>query len=160
MQIINLILLTLHNLTRWLVLIFALVVIIRAFVGWFGKKTYQDQDRRFLMMYVSTLDLQILIGIILFFTKGWGGVMINGGAEVMRNSALRFFAVEHWLLMLIAVIVAHIGSSQAKKAVDSVKKYRRTAIWIGISLILVLASIPWPGMAAARPLFRLFGLDF
>ena len=48
MQTVNLILLTLHNLTRWLVLILALLVIIRAFTGWIGKKTYQDQDRRFL----------------------------------------------------------------------------------------------------------------
>jgi hypothetical protein len=160
MQTVNLILLTLHNLTRWLVLIFALLVLIRAFSGWFEKKTYQDQDRRFLMIYTSVFDLQILIGIILFFTKGWGGVMINGGSEVMSNSALRFFAVEHWVLMLLAVIVAHIGSSQAKKVGESLKKYRRTAIWIGLSIILVLAAIPWPGMAAGRPLFRLFGLDF
>lgn len=158
MQTVNLILLTLHNLTRWLVLILAVLVIIRAFTGWLGKKTYQDQDRRFLMMYTGIFDVQILLGITLFFTKGWGGVMINGGAEVMSNSALRFFAVEHWVLMLLAVIVAHVGSSQAKKVVDSVKKYRRTAIWIAISLVLVLASIPWPGMAAGRPLFRLFGI--
>ena len=102
------------------------------------------------MMYTSIFDLQILFGVILFFTKGWGGVMTNGGSAVMSNSALRFFAVEHWVLMLLAVIVAHIGSSQAKKVGNSVKNYRRTAIWISLSIILVLAAntMAWNGCRA------------
>ncbi len=37
MQTVNLILLTLHNLTRWLVLILALLVIIRAF-SWLDRQ--------------------------------------------------------------------------------------------------------------------------
>ena len=96
----------------------------------------------------------------LFFTRNWGSILMNAPGEVMKTTALRFFAVEHWMIMIVAAIIIHIGSAQVKKTSESLKKYKRAAIWFTISLILMLAAIPWPGMAAARPLFRLFGLVF
>ncbi|PKO12041.1 MAG: hypothetical protein CVU39_26225 [Chloroflexi bacterium HGW-Chloroflexi-10] len=160
METLNLILLTLHNITRWALLILALLVIVRAFRGWFSKTAYQDQDRKFTVMYSGIFDLQILLGIILFFTKGWGNALMSGDSSVMSTAAVRFFAVEHWTIMLLAAILVHVGSAQVKKAAEDVKKYRRAAIWFTISLLMVLAAIPWPGMESARPLLRLFGLTF
>lgn len=159
MEFLNQLLLTLHNLTRWIFVIIAIVVLLQAFQGWFGKKAYSDKNRKLAVMYTGIFDLQILFGLILFFSKGWGTVLMNGGGDVMSTAAVRFFIVEHWMIMLLAAILAHIGSSQVKKATTDLQKFRRTAIWFGISFILVLAAIPWPGMAAGRPLLRLFGIS-
>lgn len=160
MEILNQILLSLHNIFRWVVLVGGIVLVVRSFLGWSRKSEYQSRDKKITMAYAGVFDLQILLGIILFFTKGWGSVLMNAPGEVMKTTALRFFAVEHWTIMILAAIVVHIGSAQVKKAGESLKKYKRAAIWFTISLILLLAAIPWPGMAAARPLFRLFGLVF
>ncbi len=160
MDTLNQILLSLHNIFRWIVLIIGIVLVVRSFLGWSGKKEYQSQDKKMTQAYAGIFDLQILLGIILFFTRNWGSILINDPGEVMKTSALRFFAVEHWLLMIVAAIIIHIGSAQIKKTGESLKKYKRAAIWFTISLILILAAIPWPGMAAARPLFRFFGLVF
>ena len=65
METLNLILLTLHNITRWAVLILAIIVIVRAFRGWFGKREYESQDKKFASIYTGIFDLQILIGVIL-----------------------------------------------------------------------------------------------
>ena len=160
METINLILLSLHNILRWVVLVLGVVVIVRSVLGWTKKRDYLDRDRKLTISFSGVYDLQILLGIILYFTKGWGGVLMNAPADVMKTAALRFFAVEHWTLMIVAAVLIHIGSSQIKKATESIKKYKRATIWFTIAMLLTLASIPWPGMASARPLFRFFGVDF
>lgn len=158
MLFFNQLILTLHNLTRWVFLIVAVIFLVQALSGWLGKKPYNDSNRKMMSMFTGIFDLQILLGLILFFSKGWGNVLMNGGSQAMTTAAVRFFIAEHWMIMLLAVIIAHIGSSQVKKAETDLSKFRRSAIWFGISLVLVLAAIPWPGMAAGRPLLRLFGI--
>jgi uncharacterized membrane protein len=160
MTFIYQLLLTLHNITRWFVLILAVIVLVQSLAGWLGKKTYTEQNRKLAGAYAGIFDLQILLGLILYFAAGWGTVFINGGEQVMSTPAVRFFAVEHWMIMLLAAIVIHIGGSRVKKSDLSQKKFRTAFIFYGISILLVLAAIPWPGMAAARPLLRIFGLTF
>jgi len=160
METLNLIFLSLHNVTRWIVLVLGIVLIVRSFLGWMKKWEYQERDRKLTPFFSGVYDLQILLGIILFFSKGWGGVLMNAPADVMKTAGLRFFAVEHWMLMIVSAALIHIGSAQVKKATESTKKYKRAAIWFTIALLLTLASIPWPGMSAARPLFRFFGVEF
>lgn len=159
MKIINLTLLTLHNLNRWAVLVLAVIVIVRSFRGWFSKKINQSSDKKLSSAFAGVFDLQVLLGVILFFTKGWENALINGGASVMSTPSVRFFAVEHWSIMFVALVLAHIGSSQIKKASGTGKQYLWAAIWFTLSLLLVLAAIPWPGTAAGRPLLRIFGFS-
>jgi len=75
MSTLDLILQTLHNLTRWVVIILAVIALARAFSGWLGKKTYTSADARSGSLYAGLFDLQLLLGVILFFTKGWFGVL-------------------------------------------------------------------------------------
>ena len=61
----------------------------------------------------------------------------------MAISELRFFAVEHSLIMLIAIIIITIGSFKAKRVEDERKKYKTQMVYFTIGLILILAGIPW-----------------
>lgn len=160
METLNLIFLSAHNVIRWIVLILGIVLIVRSFLGWFKKWDYQERDKQLTSFFAGVFDMQILIGLILFVTKGWVGQLMNSAGEVMKTSFLRFFAVEHWVLMIVAAALIHIGSAKIKKSSDSMNKYKNAAIWFTIAMILTLASIPWPGMAAGRPLLRFFGLVF
>lgn len=160
METLNSILLTGHNIIRWIVLVLGIVLVVRSFLGWFKKWEYQERDKQLTPFFSGVFDLQILIGLILYFTKGWASVLMNSASDVMKTTSLRFFAMEHWLLMIVAAVLIHIGSARIKKSSESLKKYKNAAIWFSIAIILTLASIPWPGMAAARPIFRLFGLSF
>jgi uncharacterized membrane protein len=104
--------------------------------------------------------VQLLLGLILYIFlspttanafKNFGGAMADG--------YMRFYAVEHIAIMLIAVVLFHVGSAMVKKATEAVKKHRRAAIWYTITILLILASIPWPFYSYGRPLLRLFGLS-
>jgi hypothetical protein len=153
-------LLTLHNVARWLVIIFALIAIIRAFSGWFGRKDWTGGDNRAGLLYTIIMDVQLLLGVILYV---WPGIYTNmflaDPAGAMANHLVRFYAVEHFIMMVLAVILAHVGRAVSKRAPEAVRKHRRAAIWYTLSLLVVLASIPWPFMAnIGRPWLRLFGL--
>lgn len=144
----------LHSIMRWLVLIFGLFAIIRALTGLSFKRGWMSMDNRAGLLFTSVMDLQLLLGVILyFFLSPLTTAALRNFAGAMANPEMRFFAVEHITLMIIAVVVAHVGRSLAKRAPTAPQKHRRTAIWFAISLLIVLAAIPWPGMAAyARPL--------
>ena len=153
--------LTLHNITRWLVLILAVIAIARSFSGLSGKKKWSAADDRAGMLFTMLLDIQLLLGLILYFflSPTTTGALSNFGAA-MGAALVRYFAVEHSLGMLVAVVVAHLGRSASRRAHSDRNKFRRAAIWFTLALVIILVSIPWPFMAAGRPWFRLGGMTF
>ncbi len=158
MDIFTVVLLTLHNLTRWAVVVFGVLAIVRGFSGWLGKKPWKKLDNQMGLWYNNLFDIQLLLGIVLFFSRGWQSALLNFGA-VAGTSSVRFFAMEHWLLMLIGLVLAHVGRVQSKKAHSDVAKHKRAALWFLASFVLLLVAIPWPFMAGyGRPLLRFFGL--
>lgn len=130
------ILIALHNLTRWLVLIFAVFALFRAYAGWLGKKPYVELDRKAGVFFGAAMDTQMLLGIILWIFGAWG-------LKVLGTNNSQFFSVEHSLTMVLAVVVSHVGSIMAKKAADALQKHRAAAIWFTISVLLVISAIPW-----------------
>jgi hypothetical protein len=151
--------LSLHNVTRWFVLIFGLIAVGRAFWGLAGKKDWQKADTMAGQMFGGMIDLQVLLGLVLYiFFSPFTKILINNFGTAMQNGATRFFGLEHILMMIIALVLAHIGSVAVKKAASGSFKFKRAAIWYTITLLIILAMIPWPFMSYGRPLLRLFGL--
>ena len=70
--------------------------------------------------------------------------------DSMSVYELRFFAVEHTSIMLLAIILITIGSFKSKRIDDERKKYKTQIIYFTIGLVLILVSIPWN----LSPLFR------
>ncbi|MBN1218415.1 MAG: hypothetical protein JXM69_05780 [Anaerolineae bacterium] len=140
-----------HSMIRWIVLVSGLIAVFLAFAGWFGKNDWIKTNDRLGAVYVVFLDLNVLLGLILylFLSPITQAAFSNFGAA-MGDSLLRFFAVEHIFGMLVALVLAHVGRALSKKATETVKKHRATAIWYTLSLLVILATIPWD-----RPFLRL-----
>jgi putative Ca2+/H+ antiporter (TMEM165/GDT1 family) len=141
-----------HNVVRWIVVILGSVAVIRAFWGWFGKKEWTLSERKIGILFTSAIDVQLLLGIILYFVVSeWGlkTILNQGMSFVMSDSTYRFFAIEHAFLMILGVIFAHLGSMLPKKVDDSQSKFKSAAIWFMLALVVIFAGIPW----ATRPLF-------
>ena len=133
-----------HNMFRWLVLISLIITIIFAFLGWFGKKSWTKRDHISGLILNIFMDIQFVVGLILYFfvspvTKA---AFADFGAA-MKNADLRFYAVEHFAMMLIAVVLVHIGRAKAKKAKIDRNKFKTAFIFFAIALVVMLAAIPW-----------------
>lgn len=136
--------LAVHNILRWIVLVLLVVALVRAFWGWFGGREWSSTDQKVGMFSTVSLDIQLLLGLILYFIfSPITTSAFSNFSGAMANSDLRFFVLEHFLMMVLAVIFAHIGSATAKRADSAMKKHRRAAIWFSLSLIAILVGMPW-----------------
>jgi hypothetical protein len=148
------IVLLLHSWLRWPALIAGIVATGAAFnsrpIG--AEKTAAD---RWGAIFVGLLDLQMLLGLLLYFVLSptTAAIRADFGAA-MGDPVARFWAVEHLTLMVAAVVVAHVGRVLARKARTPGSKRARMLACFGLATLAIVAAIPWPGMRAGRPLFR------
>lgn len=141
-----------HNILRWVVLLGGLLAVGKAVAGWLGKKEWTPVDSQFGLIFTIGMDTQLLLGLLLYFVLSpiTTHAFTDFGAA-MADSEVRFFAVEHIAVMLVAVVLAHVGRARTKKMADAVGKHRVAAIFFTLALLAVLAGTPW-----MRPLFRGF----
>ena len=129
----------LHSVNRWIILVLLLLTIVTAFQGWFGKKTYTEGDRKKALFTLIFSHIQLILGLGLYFISPF---VKNGGG--MKDSLWRFYAVEHFAMMVIAIILITIGYAVAKRKTTDLSKFKTTAIYYVIALLIILAAIPWP----------------
>lgn len=133
-----------HSWLRWIILLLGIIAIVKAYIGWLGKKPYTKGDNGISAAFMGSLHLNLLVGLILyFFLSPYVESAFNDFGAAMKNKDLRFWAVEHSLINIIAIVVAQVGRSKAKKAVDTIQKHKLTAIFYTIAFILLLSRIPW-----------------
>lgn len=138
------IVLNLHSILRWVILLLALLIIVRAANGLSFKRGYTQADSKMNMWFTSAIDTQVLLGIILYFTSSLTTKALQDFGSAMGSPVQRFFAVEHVLGMVVAMIAAHIGRAMIKKGADARAKHRRTILWVAITIVIILIAIPWP----------------
>jgi hypothetical protein len=149
--------LMIHSLVRWVVLVLALVAVARAIAGLSGRRDWLNADQSIGAWFTGSLDLQMLLGLVLYiFLSPFTHEAFGDFGAAMRNPPLRFFAVEHLTGMIIAVALAHIGRARTKKLSEPAQRHKAALIFYALALVVMLGSIPWPGMPAGRPYFRGF----
>lgn len=150
--------LAIHSLLRWAVLLFGLWAVLSALSAVLSKREYRSSDNKINLFFMISCDIQLLMGLILYFTGMWFEKLKTGMGDVMKDPAERFFAVEHALMMIIAWLIVHVGRTMVKRADTDGQKHKRTLIYFGIALVIILAMIPWPFRqpGIARQLFPQF----
>lgn len=147
-------LLILHSWSRWFVLIFGLIAVYRAYVGWSGRRPFVSADNGMSAAFSGFMWLQVLIGLGLYFGLSPWGLNAMKQAGAMKDPTARFFGMEHALMMIIAAALAQVGRIAVKKAGDDTLKHKKAFLYFGIALLLVLLMIPWGIWNPARPAFR------
>ena len=83
----------------------------------FGKRDWSRDRSQALSFYSIGLDIQLLLGLLLYFVVSplMASIRADFGAA-MSDSNLRFFAVEHISLMMLAVVLGHVAVVMARRA--------------------------------------------
>jgi hypothetical protein len=146
--------LTLHSWIRWIALVAGVGATFAALRGRVqGGSSVAD---RWAMVTMMALDVQMLIGLILYFGLSPNmQEILNHFGESMRRADTRFWAVEHITAMIGAVVLSHVGRVLARKAATPAAKRTRLLVTFGLATVLMLLGMPWPGRPGGRPLFRL-----
>ena len=124
-----------HSGLRWVVLLLIIINVFNAIGGLGGGKVFSSGDKKLSLFALISTHLQAVLGLSLYFMSP----KVEFGPNTMSNSVFRFFTVEHTIMMLIAIVLVTLANRAAKQG--NVKK----VFWLYfISLIIILAAIPWP----------------
>ena len=147
--------LLLHSWLRWVVILLGLVATIRAIAGASSRRPWVRMDDRISKLFARTLDLQMLLGLVLyFFLSPITTAALSDFMGSMKVAGMRFWSVEHWFGMVIGIALVHVGIARAGRATDGSRKHRILAIFFVLAMLAILAASPWPGRPYGRPLIR------
>lgn len=151
------ILLTLHSFVRWFVLASLLLAIYKGYKGWLTSKPFSKYDNKVRHWTATITHIQLCIGLWLYFISPIINYFLHNYKDAVHQREIRFFGMEHNLMMLAAIIIITIGSAKAKRKPTDQEKFKTMALWFTVGLLIILLSIPWPfSPLASRPLFRQF----
>jgi hypothetical protein len=132
-----------HSYWAYLVLLILIVAVVNAIIGFTQKKQFTDKDLRIGLFTLIVAHIQLLIGLGWYFMSPWFKALKENSGEVMADQATRLLAVEHPIMMILAIIFITIGWSKHKKKTTDSAKFKTFAIFYGIALLLILYRIPW-----------------
>ena len=140
----------LHGTLRWVVLVLLVLSIVKAFSGMSAGRAFGDGDRkRGTVHHDRILHVQLVLGFILYFGKGWSAML--GDPNAMASTVMRFFSLEHMATMTLAVLLGTLGYSLAKRATEDRSKFRRQAIWFTVARCSSCRAFPGPSARASKP---------
>ena len=111
-----------------------------------SNKAYDNGDRKSALFLMISAHITLLIGLYQWIAGPLGLRTIQslGMGEVMKNGVTRFWAVEHFAGMLIAIILITIGKGVGKKNISDQVKHKRSFWLFSIALFVIVVSVPWP----------------
>jgi hypothetical protein len=126
-----------HSGVRWLVVLATVVAIIAILIGLFQNRPYDGFAKRFMTIFVRSVEIQWLLGLIVLLVMGG----VPTGLEYRWG---------HVALMTVAVVVAHLDMPFRRRP-DNVR------YMVSLAVIIVTLVIVFAGVAAlpGRSLFSM-----
>ena len=140
----------LHSSLRWVILLLLVVGILMSLSGMTGKKPFSAGQKKTGLFLMIAAHIELLIGLYQWIFGPWGIKFLSNAG--MKDPVARFYGVEHITAMVIAIVLITIGRGVSKKNIPDAAKQKRTFWFFLVALVIILASIPWPGRAGiGRP---------
>lgn len=134
----------LHSGWAYVTLLILIFAVFNAFSGLASKREFKDRDLRISLFTLIVSHLQLLIGFLAyFFSAQFRFLRENGMGAAMQEHSIRYFIIEHPLMMILAIILITMGFSKHKRKTSDTEKFKTLAIYYGIALLFVLSRIPW-----------------
>ena len=121
------IMLILHSVNRWLLLLVGLIAVGRFLMVWLQNRQNERLDRGLMSAFTGLMDLQMLLGIIVFITAG------------IQQGIWPRFRFEHAFIMIVATVIVHLSMRWRKSPVAV--RARNNVIVIVIAFVLIFVGV-------------------
>lgn len=141
-----------HSGMRYIIILLMIMAIVYAYQTSKGKRPFEGGTKKMGMFTMIFIDIQLLMGLVMyfFFLAGQTNFKIGKLKDQLEVSMFRSIAVDHFIGMLIAIVLVHIGYAKAKKAMNDVDAGRKQFLFYLIAFIIIMLVIPWPFMHPER----------
>lgn len=123
-----------HIVFSTLFTIVSVIILFRSATGYHKMKEYTRFDRILSMNYLGLLYIQLVLGVLLYFVLG------DMTEKTTDGDTFRFWALEHFVVMMFALFLSQIGWVFIKNSKQDKNKHRNTLFYFGISIVLIIGS--------------------
>jgi ABC-type dipeptide/oligopeptide/nickel transport system permease component len=135
---------TTHSLFAFAVLVILALATINALSSYILRKDFTDKDLRISLFALIFSHIQLLLGLVMYFMSPYFEMITSSGmGSVMKDSAIRLYAIEHPLMNILAIALITIGWSKHKKETESAGKFRKIMFFYGLGLLFIASRIPY-----------------
>ncbi len=128
----------LHHYLPYVLFFLMALVILKSIKGMVKGEAHLEGDKKLGLFAMITAHLQFTIGLVLYFISP----RVMGMGEAMGNATSRLYALEHPLMMLIAVVLLTVVRSKTKATTDT-SAHKTTLVFFTISFAVILSRLPW-----------------
>ncbi|HEX4025864.1 MAG TPA: hypothetical protein VHX52_14355 [Steroidobacteraceae bacterium] len=140
-----------HSAWRWVVIIAGFAAVVSPMMRLSRQEAWTPVGPQLARFFGIAIDIQVLMGAALYLLLSplTTIVLSTAGMKLPPGSQAHFFVVTHPAIMIVAFIAVHVSSVVVRRARSDAAHQRRAIIFYGVTLLIVLAGIPW-----WRPLLR------
>jgi len=133
--------LILHIVTSILACILTAIILVRAIAGLLNKVKFSAQDVKLPLVATLLLYFQLVLGTILFVM--YMMEYSSGEMDLYQNQIVRgrFWAVEHFILMVFTLVISHIGWVFAKSNHTPRLIFKKNFLYFGIACTMIMVSM-------------------
>lgn len=130
-----------HVSTSIISLLLAMFVCKNSLAGFYKSKKYDNFYRKSEIFFLVSMYLQLTLGVILyFFLRPENNPRIITIEDAYRFATMRFWAIEHFSVMLFALFLVQIGKIFTTKLSDDRDKFKYAGTYYGVATLLIFIS--------------------
>ncbi len=131
-----------HIVISVITLISGIAIIYYSVSGLIKKNEYRNFHSKISYIFTLSLYLQFAIGLVIYFILRTNmDHHLLDTDNSMNDASLRFWAIEHIALMIFALFLTQVGRIYIKKSKLSMKRFKASLFYYGISLFLIVFSM-------------------
>ncbi len=135
------VILILHIAASILACVVTLLIIIRASIGLIKNRGTSKWDVKLPLWATLLLYSQLALGtaLFIFYIVDYA----NGEIDLLKKTEMRsrFWAVEHFILMVFTLVVSHIGWIFARNGKTPRLIFKKNLLYFGIACAMIMVSM-------------------
>ncbi len=129
-----------HRFVSAIFIIITIIILVRSYRGRKFKTSYTNFDKNIAALFLVFLYIQLVLGVLLYFGLGKQSVGAASFEETVEKMSLRFWALEHSIVMMFALFLSQLGWIFIRKSKLDLNKHKNTLFYFGISILLIIIS--------------------
>ena len=120
----------------------AIILCYKSLLGYINGSSYSKTQVYIENGYLGLLYFGLLMGIILyFFYRQPDNLSEINLQELQKQQISRFWAIEHFSVMVFALMISQVGKIFTSKSISHREKYKYALFYYGVATMIILISM-------------------
>lgn len=128
----------LHHYLPYVLFFLMGLIILKSIKGMVNQEEYTESDKKLGLFAMIVAHVQLTVGVALYFVSP----MVISMGDAMKDATTRLYAMEHPLMMVVAIVLLTMARSKTKNLSD-VSAHKKNLLFFVLALVAIVSRIPW-----------------